>query len=131
MNELTSNELDFLARPLHGVLATQDAWGKIYSVPVNSLVEETIDGSQIFILASKSSKKARNAAGGCPGSLCVFEGPRYVTVAGSLAVSEEAEVRHRAELAYQQKYSKMPRHNPQRVIIVMKVERVVSRGLGS
>lgn len=131
MDKLTSNELDFLARPLHGVLSTQETRGRIHSVPVNYLVEVTNESSRVFVLTSGSSKKARNVVEMSSGSLCVFDGPLYVTVAGTLTISADSELRHWAELAYQRKYSKVPRDNSRRVIIAMEIERVVSRGLSS
>jgi general stress protein 26 len=86
----------------------------------------TWDGEELVarVITSRSSRKARNAAAGGPAVLCQFEGRHWLSLEGTAQVVEDAATVRDAEQRYAARY-RQPRSNPERVVIVVTVQRVL------
>ncbi len=76
------------------------------------------------VITSGASRKARNAAAGCRAVLCQVDGRYWLSLEGTATVlSDPASVRD-AEQRYAARY-RVPRENPERVVIAISVERIL------
>ena len=76
------------------------------------------------VITSGASRKARNAAAGCRAVLCQVDGRYWLSLEGTASVlTDPASVRD-AERRYAGRY-RLPRENPQRVVIAIAVDRVL------
>jgi len=76
------------------------------------------------VITSGGSQKAVNVRRDPRVALCQVDGRRWSTLQGLAAVDTNDEVRHDAERRYAERY-KPPRVNPQRVVIMVTVTRVL------
>jgi PPOX class probable F420-dependent enzyme len=120
--ELTDAALDFLRERHLATLTTLRADGTPHVVPVGFTWEP---GTALArVIASGTSQKARQAARGGPVAICQVDGRRWLTLEGVATVSSEPAVVADAEARYAARY-RVPRINPRRVAIEVRVERVL------
>jgi len=126
--ELSTKAVQFLSRPIHGVIATYDTVNRLHQVPVNAVLDST-DGSKLFVLSRASSKKVRNITQNPFASFCVFVGQSYVSLAGAAKIESDPKFVSSVEVLYLAKYSKAVRPNPERVVIVIDPINVIEHRL--
>jgi PPOX class probable F420-dependent enzyme len=112
----------FLAERHLATLTTVRPDGTPHVVPVGF----TWDSEELVarVITSRTSRKARNAAAGCSAVLCQFEGRHWLALEGTARVVEEAAAVRDAEHRYAVRY-RQPRPNPERVVIVVAIQRVL------
>lgn len=76
------------------------------------------------VIASRGSAKVVQARAGRRAAVSQVEGRRWVTLEGVTRVVEDAEAVRDAERRYAERY-RQPRPNPQRVVLVLDVDRVL------
>ena len=81
----------------------------------------------VRVITSGGSVKARNAGRGGRAAVCQVDGRRWLTLEGTPQVLTDAEAVADAEQRYGLRY-RQPRPNPQRVVVVIDVDR--RHGLG-
>ncbi|MFI2641436.1 pyridoxamine 5'-phosphate oxidase family protein [Streptomyces sp. NPDC018610] len=84
------------------------------------------------VITSGTSAKVRHvrAAGerGAPVAVCQVDGRRWATLEGRAYVRTEPEHVAEAERRYTERYEKVPRPNPARVVIEIRLTRALGRG---
>lgn len=76
------------------------------------------------VIASRGTRKVRNARAGGRAVLCQVDGRRWLSLEGEASVTEDpADVRD-AETRYAARY-RVPRPNPERVVLLVGVDRVI------
>jgi len=81
-------------------------------------------GALVRVITSGTSVKARNALAGGRAVVCQVDGRRWLSLEGTVRVSQDAEAVADAELRYARRY-RQPRANPQRVVLLIAVDRVL------
>lgn len=100
--------------------------GSPHVVPVGA----TFDPQQatVRIITSRGSAKARHVAargpGGAPVALCQVDGRRWASIEGRAVIRDDPDAVADAERRYAQRY-RVPRPNPERVVIEVSVTRVL------
>lgn len=120
--EFSSALLQFCTERHLATLTTLRRDGSPHVVPVGFTVDAAT--ATVRVITSGPSQKARNAARGGRAAVSQVDGGRWVTFEGPVRVlSEPAAVRD-AELRYAARY-RTPRVNPQRVVLVIDVDRML------
>ena len=124
-HELPPAALEFLAERHLATLTTLRPDGTPHVVPVGFTWD--VDRAVARVIASRSTRKVRNAghtSAGCPAVLCQVDGRRWLALEGTARVLEDADSVREAERRYAERY-RVPRPNPERVVLVVDVDRVV------
>ena len=121
-DNLTREALDFLAARHLSTLTTLRPDGSPHVVPVGFTWDH--DAGVARVITSRTSRKARNAAAGTRAVLCQVDGRYWLALEGSARVVEEPESVRDAEQRYAARY-RVPRENPERVVIEIAVDRVL------
>jgi PPOX class probable F420-dependent enzyme len=103
-------------------LATQRADGSPHLVPVGFTWDE--EEHLARVITSSGSVKARNARRGGRAAVSQVDGRRWLTLEGTPRVVEDGAAVRDAERRYAERY-RTPRPNPQRVVLVIDVDRVL------
>lgn len=103
-------------------LTTLRADGSPHVTPVGFTWDEP--AQVVRVICSGTSVKARNAARGGRAAVSVMEGRYWLTLEGKASVLEGPVDVRDAENRYAQRY-RTPRENPQRVVVVIEVDRVL------
>ena len=107
-------------------LTTPRPDGTPHVVPVAATLDP--DEPLVRVISSRTSRKVRNVlaggATGVPVALCQYEGRWWSTNEGVATVLEDAESVRAAEERYAERF-RQPRANPERVVIVVRVTRVM------
>ena len=120
--DLSQEALEFLTVRHLATLTTLRPDGSPHVVPVGFTWDP--EASVARVITSRTSRKARNAAAGCPAVLCQVDGRHWLALEGPARVlTSPAEVRE-AEQRYAVRY-RPPRVNPERVVIAVEVDRVL------
>lgn len=110
-------------------LTTMRPDGTPHVVPVGATLDP--DEGTVRIITSASSRKARNVAGygpeGGPAAVCQVDGRRWATLEGSATLRTGPDEVADAERRYAERY-RIPRDNPDRVVIEIAVARALGRG---
>lgn len=116
--------LEFLVERHLATLTTLRPDGTPHVVPVGA----TYDPAErlVRVITGRTSRKARNLAGGGRGVVCQVDGGRWATLEGPATVSTDPERVAVAVTAYTRKY-RPPRENPDRVVIEIRVDRAMGR----
>lgn len=130
--DLDDLDADYLAfwRERHLVtLTTLRSDGTPHVVPVGATLDH--ENGRVRIITSRSSRKARNVeaygqAGG-PAAVCQVDGRRWATLEGSAVLRTAPEDVADAERRYAERY-RVPRDNPDRVVIEIAITRALGRG---
>jgi PPOX class probable F420-dependent enzyme len=121
-DELSLEALDFLRARHLATLTTLRPDGSPHVVPVGFTWDP--EAGVARVITSRSSRKARNAAAGCPAVLCQVDGRHWLSLKGTAGVLEDAAAVTDAEQRYAARY-RQPRANPERVVIVVDVQSVL------
>ncbi len=119
---LPEQVLAFLRERHLATLTTLRADGSPHVVPVGFTWDE--DAHLVRVITHGSSVKARNARRGGRAAVSHVDGRRWITLEGPSRVLTEADEVREAERRYTQRY-RQPRVNPQRVVVVIDVDRVL------
>jgi len=76
------------------------------------------------VTTQRGSVKARNASQGVRAALCQVEGMRWLTLEGTARISEDEGEIAAAVAAYAKRYRQLE-HDPERVVLLLEVERVM------
>lgn len=118
--------LDLWSQRRPCVLVTPRRDGSPHAVPVGVTVD--VGERTARVMCSGGSQKARNVAAAGPGgarvTVTVVEGRTWSTLEGTAVVRDEPEQVREAERRYTEQY-KVPRVNPQRVVLEIAVDRVL------
>ena len=76
------------------------------------------------VITSRTSRKARNAAAGCPAAICQVDGRHWLSLQGVARVLEDESSVADAVQRYAVRY-RQPRPNPERVVIAIDVASVL------
>ncbi|GAB3053971.1 F420-dependent biliverdin reductase [Intrasporangium mesophilum] len=119
---LSDDAATFLTERHLATLTTLRPDGAPHVVPVGF----TWDSEALVarVITSRTSRKARNAAHGCSAVLCQFEGRHWLSLEGTARVVDDPGAVRDAEQRYAARY-RQPRPNPERVVIVVTVERIL------
>jgi PPOX class probable F420-dependent enzyme len=120
--DLSTATLEFLRERHLATLTTLRSDGTPHVVPVGFTWDEAAGVARV--IASRGSAKVRQARAGRPASLCQVDGRRWVTLEGTTRVLEDADSVRDAEHRYAERY-RQPRPNPERVVVVLDVGRVL------
>lgn len=120
--ELSPASGQFLAERHLATLTTLRADGSPHVVPVGF----TWDAEALVarVIASRGSAKVRQARAGGRAALCQVDGRRWITLEGVTRVLEDPDAVREAERRYAVRY-RVPRPNPERVVVVLDVDRVL------
>ncbi|GAA4396316.1 F420-dependent biliverdin reductase [Fodinibacter luteus] len=120
--DLSAPALEFLAERHLATLTTLRRDGSPHVVPVGF----TWDAVALVarVIASRSSAKVHQARAGRRAALSQVQGRRWVTLEGMTRVLEDAASVRDAEERYAVRY-RVPRPNPERVVVVLEVDRVL------
>ncbi|QKE85669.1 TIGR03618 family F420-dependent PPOX class oxidoreductase [Arthrobacter sp. NEB 688] len=119
---LAPNVLAFLRERHLATLTTLRRDGSPHTVPVGFTWDEDLLVARV--IAGRSSAKVLQARAGRRASLSQVEGRRWVTFEGVTRVVEDADAVRDAEERYAVRY-RPPRPNPERVVVVLEVDRVL------
>ena len=114
--------LEFLRERHLATLTTLRRDGSPHTVPVGFTWDE--EALIARVISSRGSAKVRQARAGRPAALCQVDRRRWLTLEGRTRVLEDADAVRDAEERYARRY-RVPRPNPERVVVVLDVERVL------
>lgn len=120
MSSLTPEGLDFVSVYHLATLSTLAADGTIHAVPVGF----TLVGSTARIITGGSSQKVRNIRERGHATISQVDGGRWITLIGTGRVETDAAFVKEAVDLYSARY-RVPRANPERVAILIEVERMM------
>lgn len=123
-------ESQFLLKRLHGTFSTFSTANQIHSVPVNCVMIREDSEDLLAFLTGGRSAKVRNLKVNPTASFCVFERQSYLSCMGIVSVETSKNLLSHVEMLYTQKYQKVPRGNPSRVVMVMSVQQIISHKVG-
>lgn len=114
--------LRFLTDRHLATLTTLRADGSPHVAPVGFTWDD--EAGLARVITSRGSVKTRNAARGGRAVLCQLDGRRWLSLEGTTQVLDDPASVRDAEERYAQRY-RTPRENPQRVVLVVTVDRVL------
>lgn len=117
---------DFCAERHLATLTTLRADGSPHVTPVGFTLD--VEAGVARVITDAASMKTRNARRGGRGALCQLDRARWLTLEGVLRVEDSPAAVLDAEARYAARY-RVPRINPTRVVVVLAIDRVISRGL--
>jgi PPOX class probable F420-dependent enzyme len=112
----------FLAHRHLATLTTLRPDGSPHVVPVGFTWDP--ERQVVRVITSGSSRKARNAAAGGRAVVCQVDGRRWISLEGVAHVLADTSSVRDAERLYALRY-RTPRVNPERVVVVIEVDRVL------
>jgi len=96
--------------------------GTVHSVPVGATYDPATGTARI--ITSGRSQKVRNIGHNAQIAICQIDGRRWSTLEGHATILTDAESVRDAEERYARRY-KQPRPNPERVVIMVTVTRML------
>lgn len=120
--DLPQAALDFMGERHLATLATLRADGSPHVVPVGFTWDA--DALVARVIASRSSAKVIQARAGRRAALSQAQARRWITLEGTTRVLDDAASVREAEERYAVRY-RVPRPNPERVVVVLAVDRVL------
>jgi len=120
--ELTPASIAFMAERHLATFATLRRDGSPHAVPVGFTWDP--EARVARVIASRGSAKVVQARAGRRAALTQVEGRRWISLEGSTSVLEDPDSVRDAEQRYAVRY-RQPRPNPQRVVVVLHVDRVL------
>lgn len=120
MIELPDDLVAFCTERHLATLTTLRRDGSPHVVPVGFTLADGV----ARVICSRTSVKARNAARGGRAALCQVDGRRWLTLEGPARVVDDPDQVRLAVQLYAARY-RTPRVNPERVVIVIDVDRVL------
>lgn len=120
--DLPAAAVEFMRERHLATLTTLRADGSPHVVPVGFTWDE--DRLVARVITSRGSVKARNARAGRRAALGQVDRRRWLTLEGPTRVDEDPAAVRDAEERYAARY-RTPRPNPERVVVVVEVDRVL------
>lgn len=120
--ELSEAQLQFVRDRHLATLTSLRADGSPHVVPVAFTWDA--ERGVARVTTQRGSVKARNASQGVRAALCQVEGMRWLTLEGTARISEDEGEIAAAVAAYAERYRQLE-HNPERVVLLLEVERVM------
>ncbi|WP_377644276.1 TIGR03618 family F420-dependent PPOX class oxidoreductase [Oryzobacter terrae] len=120
--DLPPAAVEFMRERHLATLTTLRADGSPHVVPVGFTWDD--EALVARVITSRGSVKARNARGGRRAALGQVDRRRWLTLEGPTRVLEDAAAVRDAEERYTVRY-RTPRPNPERVVLVVEVDRVL------
>ncbi|WP_282958964.1 pyridoxamine 5'-phosphate oxidase family protein [Phycicoccus avicenniae] len=120
--ELPDAALEFMRERHLATLTTLRRDGSPHVVPVGFTWDE--DALLARVITSRASAKAVQARAGRRAALSQVDRRRWLTLEGTTRVLDDADAVRDAEERYARRY-RQPRPNPQRVVVVLDVDRVL------
>ena len=118
----------FMAERHLATLTTLRPDGTPHVVPVGFTFDPAgPDGPTVRVITRRGSRKVRNLAEGGRAAVSSVDGGRWVTCEGTARVTDDPDEVAEAVRRYAERYQQ-PRENPDRVAIVVTVDRVLGRG---
>jgi PPOX class probable F420-dependent enzyme len=114
--------LAFLTDRHLATLTTLRADGSPHVVPVGFTWDD--EAGVVRVITSGGSLKARNAGRGGRAVVCQADGRRWLSLEGKVEVRSDPDAVRDAEQRYARRY-RQPRENPQRVVLVIGVDRAL------
>lgn len=114
--------LAFLAERHLATLTTLRADGTPHVVPVGFTWDD--EAGLARVITSGRSRKAAHARAGGRSAVCQVDGARWLTVEGTVRVTDDADRVADAVARYARRY-RVPRVNPERVALEITVDRVL------
>lgn len=124
--QLSAAVVDFCTERHLATLTTLRADGSPHVAPVGFTLDPETGLARV--IADGGSVKARNARRGGRAVLCQVDRVRWVSLEGRVHVRDSTDDVRDAEDRYERRY-RVPRVNPTRVVLVLEIDRVISRGL--
>lgn len=121
-SHLSFAALEFMTERHLATLTTLRADGSPHVVQVGFTWDDDLLIARV--IASRSSAKVVQARAGRRAALSQVQARRWITLEGSTRVLEDPASVRDAEQRYAQRY-RVPRENPERVVIVLDVDRVL------
>jgi len=126
LDALDEATLAFLTERHLATLTNVRADGTPHVVPVGFTYEP--ETRLVRVITSGTSVKARLASRpGAVAAVCQVDGRRWLTLQGPVHVERDAVAVADAVARYARRY-RQPRENPQRVVLVIEVERLLGHG---
>jgi F420H(2)-dependent biliverdin reductase len=122
---LSPEVLAFLSERHLATLTTLRADGSPHVVPVGFSYDPT--DRLVRIITAAGSVKARNAARGGRAAVSQVDGPRWLTLEGTVSLATSAVEVQAGEAAYALRYQQ-PRERSDRVVIHIQVDKIMGRG---
>ncbi|WP_374968050.1 PPOX class F420-dependent oxidoreductase [Terrabacter sp. BE26] len=119
---LSPAALEFMSVRHLATLTTLRPDGSPHVVPVGFTWDA--EHSVARVITSRTSRKARNAAAGCPAVICQVDGRHWLSLQGVARVLEDEASVADAVQRYAARY-RQPRPNPERVVIAIDVTSVL------
>jgi PPOX class probable F420-dependent enzyme len=119
---LNPASLAFLTERHLATLTTLRRNGSPHVVPVGFTWDT--QGLVARVISSRGSAKVAQARAGRRAAICQVQGRRWITLEGTTSVLEDVASVRDAEDRYAVRY-RQPRPNPQRVVVVLDVDRVL------
>lgn len=119
---LSAQAREFLAVRHLATLTTLRPDGSPHVVPVGFSWDP--EAGLARVITNGTSRKARNAAAGGRAVLCQVDGRRWLSLEGDASVLDDADSVAEAVSRYAARY-RLPRENPERVVVVIAVDRVL------
>ncbi len=120
--ELTPAAIEFLSERHLATFTTLRRNGSPHAVPVGFTWDD--EARVARVISSRGSAKVVQARAGRRASLTQVDGRRWLTLEGSTRGLEDAASVRDAEQRYAVRY-RQPRPNPERVVVVLDVDRVL------
>jgi F420H(2)-dependent biliverdin reductase len=111
----------FLVERHLATLATKRPDDSLHAVPVGFTYDR--DAACAWVITSSGSAKIRNIESGSRACLCQVDGRRWLSFEGPATVHRQPEIVAEAVRRYSERY-RVPRPNPKRVCIEVRVERI-------
>jgi PPOX class probable F420-dependent enzyme len=122
---LSEAALAFVVERHLATLTTLRPDGTPHVIPVGFTYDLTT--ATAWVICSGTSRKAANARGQGRAALCQVDGPRWLTLEGSVRVHDAPAVVADAVRRYAGRY-RQPRVNPTRVALEITVDRILCAG---
>ncbi|MFF0543968.1 PPOX class F420-dependent oxidoreductase [Nocardia thailandica] len=123
--QLTPAALDFVTERHLASLTTLRADGTPHVVAVGFTWDP--EAGLVRVITDGASVKARNARRGGYAAVHQVDGPRWLTLEGPATVLDDPDSVAEAVRRYSERY-RIPRENPTRVVLAIRVGRVLSSG---
>ena len=120
--DLAPAALDFMSERHLATFTTLRRDGSPHVVPVGFTWDT--DALVARVISSRGSAKVVQARAGRRAAIAQVQGRRWITLEGTTRVLEDAASVRDAEQRYAVRY-RVPRPNPQRVVVVLDVDRVL------
>lgn len=123
-DELQPDDLAFLRERHLATLTTLRGDGTPHVVAIAFTYDS--ESGLVRVIASEGTQKVLNAERGDRAVVCQVDGRRWLSLEGTVTLRRDPAAVTDAEDRYAERY-RPPRENPQRVVVVITVDRILGR----